>query len=313
MKKNNFALIGAGGFVAPRHLRAIRDNNQNLLAILDPNDSVGIIDSYFPDASFFTEFERFDRHCEKLRRKGEEKQIQYVSICSPNYLHDAHIRFALRADANAISEKPLVLNPWNADALISLEKETGREVYTILQLRLHPQIIELKKKIDNAKSKKKYDIVLTYITPRGKWYHYSWKGDMLKSGGIATNIGIHFFDMLSWIFGKSESNILHYYKEDKAAGFIELENANVQWFLSIDKNDLKEGDKTYRSITLNGEEIEFSDGFTDLHTKSYTEILNGNGFRIGEAMPSIEAVYEIRSATPLGLKGDYHPFLQKIK
>ncbi|MEO8511946.1 MAG: Gfo/Idh/MocA family oxidoreductase [Ignavibacteria bacterium] len=313
MKKNNFALIGAGGFVAPRHLRAIRDNNQNLLAILDPNDSVGVIDSYFPDASFFTEFERFDRHCEKLRREGDDKRIEYVSICSPNYLHDAHIRFALRADAHAISEKPLVLNPWNAEALISLEMETGREVYTILQLRLHPQIIELKKKIDAAKSKKKYDIVLTYITPRGKWYHYSWKGDMLKSGGIATNIGIHFFDMLSWIFGSPVSSTLHHYKEDKAAGFIELENANVQWFLSIDKNDLKKGDKTFRSITLNGEEIEFSDGFTDLHTKSYTEILNGNGFRIHEAMPSIEAVYEIRSAAPVGLKGDYHPFLKKIK
>ncbi len=313
MKKNNFALIGAGGFVAPRHLRAIKDNDQNLLAILDPNDSVGIIDSYFPEASFFTEYERFDRHIEKLRREGESKQVQYVSICSPNYLHDAHIRFALRADAHAICEKPLVLNPWNADALISLEKETGREVYTILQLRLHPQIIELKKKIDAAKSKKKHDIVLTYITPRGKWYHYSWKGDLLKSGGIATNIGVHFFDMLSWIFGKPVANTLHFHKDDKAAGLIELENANVQWFLSIDKNDLKEGDKSFRSITMDGEEIEFSEGFTDLHTKSYTEILNGNGYRIKEAMPSIEAVYEIRSAAPVGLKGDYHPFLKKMK
>ena len=313
MTKNNFALIGAGGFVAPRHLRAIRDNNQNLLAILDPNDSVGIIDSYFPEAAFFTEFERFDRHCEKLRRDGDDKRIHYVSICSPNYLHDAHIRFALRADANAICEKPLVLNPWNADALRSLEKETGKNVYTILQLRLHPSIIELKKKIEAAGNKKKYDIVLTYITPRGKWYHYSWKGDMLKSGGIATNIGIHFFDMLTWIFGDPKSNILHYYKDDKAAGLLELENANVKWFLSIDKNDLKEGDKTFRSITMDGEEIEFSEGFTDLHTNSYTEILNGNGFRIDEAMPSIEAVYEIRTSTPIGIKGDYHPFLNKFK
>ncbi|MBN8584486.1 MAG: Gfo/Idh/MocA family oxidoreductase [Ignavibacteria bacterium] len=313
MTKNNFALIGAGGFVAPRHLRAIRDNNQNLLAILDPNDSVGIIDSYFPEASFFTEFERFDRHCEKLRRDGDNKRIHYVSICSPNYLHDAHIRFALRADANAICEKPLVLNPWNADALRSLEKETGKNVFTILQLRLHPSIIELKKKIEAAGNKKKYDIVLTYITPRGKWYHYSWKGDMLKSGGIATNIGIHFFDMLTWIFGDPKSNILHYYKDDKAAGLLELENANVKWFLSIDKNDLKEGDKTFRSITMDGEEIEFSEGFTDLHTNSYTEILNGNGFRIDEAMPSIEAVYEIRTSTPIGIKGDYHPFLNKFK
>lgn len=313
MTKNNFALIGAGGFVAPRHLRAIRDNNQNLLAILDPNDSVGIIDSYFPEAAFFTEFERFDRHCEKLRRDGDKMRIHYVSICSPNYLHDAHIRFALRADANAICEKPLVLNPWNADALRSLEKETGKNVYTILQLRLHPSIIELKKKIEAAGNKKKYDIVLTYITPRGKWYHYSWKGDMLKSGGIATNIGIHFFDMLTWIFGDPKSNILHYYKDDKAAGLLELENANVKWFLSIDKNDLKEGDKTFRSITMDGEEIEFSEGFTDLHTNSYTEILNGNGFRIDEAMPSIEAVYEIRTSTPIGIKGDYHPFLNKFK
>lgn len=313
MTKNNFALIGAGGFVAPRHLRAIRDNNQNLLAILDPNDSVGIIDSYFPEASFFTEFERFDRHCEKLRRDGDNKRIHYVSICSPNYLHDAHIRFALRADANAICEKPLVLNPWNADALRSLEKETGKNVYTILQLRLHPSIIELKKKVEASGNKKKYDIVLTYITPRGKWYHYSWKGDMLKSGGIATNIGIHFFDMLTWIFGDPKSNILHYYKDDKAAGLLELENANVKWFLSIDKNDLKVGDKTFRSITMDGEEIEFSEGFTDLHTNSYTEILNGNGFRIDEAMPSIEAVYEIRTSTPIGIKGDYHPFLNKFK
>lgn len=313
MTKNNFALIGAGGFVAPRHLRAIKDNGQNLKAILDPNDSVGIIDSYFPEAAFFTEFERFDRHCEKLRRKGDDHRIHYVSICSPNYLHDAHIRFALRADANAICEKPLVLNPWNADALKSLEKETGKEVYTILQLRHHPSIIDLKKRIDADKSGKKYDIVLTYITPRGKWYHYSWKGDMLKSGGIATNIGIHFFDMLTWIFGKSKSNILHYYKNDKAAGLAELEKANVQWFLSIDKNDLKEGDKTFRSITMNGEEIEFSEGFTDLHTVSYKEILNGNGFRIDEAMPSIEAVYEIRTSQAVGLSGDYHPFLNRFK
>ncbi len=313
MKKNNFALIGAGGFVAPRHLRAIRDNDQNLAAIFDPNDSVGIIDSYFPDASFFTEYERFDRHCEKLRRKGEADRIHYVSICSPNYLHDAHIRFALRADANAICEKPLVLNPWNADALKSLEKETGRKVSTILQLRHHPSIIALKEKIDADKSGKKHDIELTYITPRGKWYHYSWKGDMYKSGGIATNIGVHFFDMLSWIFGEPEKNTLHYYREDKAAGLIELEKANVKWFLSIDKSDLNKGDKTFRSITMDGEEIEFSEGFTDLHTISYREILEGRGYTIDDALPSIKAVYEIRSAVPVGLVGDYHPFLKKIK
>lgn len=313
MEKNNFALIGAGGFVAPRHLKAIKDNKQNLLAILDPNDSVGVIDSFFPEASFFTEYERFDRHIEKLRREGEEKRVHYVSICSPNYLHDAHIRFALRADANAICEKPLVLNPWNAEALKSLEIETGRKVYTILQLRHHPSIIELKKKIDSAGKGKKHDIVLTYITPRGKWYHYSWKGDVMKSGGIATNIGVHFFDMLTWIFGKSISNTLHYSKEEKAGGLIELENANVKWFLSIDKNDLKAGDKTFRSITLNDEEIEFSEGFTDLHTISYREILEGRGFKIAEALPSIEAVFNIRSSNPVGLKGEYHPFLNKLK
>ncbi len=312
--KNNFALIGAAGYVAPRHLRAIKENNQDLVAILDNNDSVGIIDSYFPDAAFFTEFERFDRHSEKLRQMGDKKRIHYVSICSPNYLHDAHIRFALRADANAISEKPLVLNPWNADALKSLEKESGRKVYTILQLRLHPEILALKKKIEKAKTGKKYDISLTYITPRGKWYNYSWKGDIKKSGGIATNIGIHFFDMLIWIFGAVKTNTVHYYKEDRAGGVLELENANVKWYLSIDGADLPDKSrKTYRSILLDGKEFEFSEGFTDLHTKSYKEILSGNGFGIEVTKPSIEAVYEIRNASPLGLKGDYHPFLRKIK
>jgi UDP-N-acetyl-2-amino-2-deoxyglucuronate dehydrogenase len=313
MKKHNFALIGAAGFVAPRHLSAIKENGQNLEAIFDPNDSVGVIDSYFPGASFFTEYERFDRHCEKLRREDQARRIHYVSICSPNYLHDAHIRFALRADANAICEKPLVLNPWNADALKSLETETGKRVYTILQLRLHPSIIALKKKIESAKSNKRYDITLTYITPRGKWYHYSWKGNVGKSGGIATNIGIHFFDMLAWIFGKAKTNTLHYYKPDRAAGVLELENADIKWFLSIEKNDLPSGDKTFRSITINGEEIEFSEGFTGLHTLSYKEILEGRGFSIDEAKPSIEAVYEIRSSEAIGLKGDYHPFLKNLK
>jgi len=311
--KNNFALIGAAGYVAPRHLRAIKENNQNLVAILDNTDSVGIIDSYFPEASFFTEFERFDRHAEKLRLMGDKKRIHYVSICSPNYLHDAHIRFALREDANAICEKPLVLNPWNVDALKALEKESGRSVNTILQLRLHPQIIALKKEIDQAKAKKKYNIVLTYITPRGKWYHYSWKGDVGKSGGIATNIGIHFFDMLIWIFGGIKSNKVHYYKEDKASGVLELENADVKWYLSIDSADLPDKNhKTYRSILLNGKEFEFSEGFTDLHTKSYKEILGGKGFGIEVTKPSIEAVYEIRNSSPIGLKGEYHPFLKNI-
>jgi UDP-N-acetyl-2-amino-2-deoxyglucuronate dehydrogenase len=309
---NNFALIGAAGYVAPRHLRAIKDNGQNLAAIMDNKDSVGIIDSYFPDASFFTEFERFDRHCEMLRRAGEDERIHYVSICSPNYLHDAHIRFALRADANAICEKPLVLNPWNADALMALEKETGKRVFTILQLRLHPAIIALKEKIASLPKDKKHNIVLTYITPRGKWYHYSWKGDIVKSGGVATNIGIHFFDMLMWIFGTPKESKLHLYRADKAAGILELENANVQWFLSIDKNDLPDkNQKTFRSITMDGEEIEFSEGFTDLHTLSYKEILAGKGFGIDQAKPSIDAVYEIRHSDPVGLKGEYHPLLKK--
>jgi UDP-N-acetyl-2-amino-2-deoxyglucuronate dehydrogenase len=313
MKKNNFALIGAAGYIAPRHLKAIKENNQNLVAILDPNDSVGVIDSYFPEAAFFTEYERFDRHCEMLRRAGEEERIHYVSICSPNYLHDAHIRFALRADANAICEKPLVLNPWNVEALKSLEIETGRKINTILQLRHHPSIIELKKKIDSEKKSKKYDIVLTYITPRGKWYHFSWKGNKMKSGGIATNIGVHFFDMLAWIFGDTKNSILHYSSEDKASGLLELEKANVKWFLSLDKNDLAAGDKTFRLITIDGEEIEFSEGFTDLHTISYREILEGRGYGIDDAKPSVETVYEIRNSQAIGLKGDYHPFLNKIK
>lgn len=311
---NNFALIGAGGYIAPRHIRAIKETGQNLVAIMDPNDSVGIIDNYFPNASFFIEFERFDRHCEKLRRNGGGK-IDYFSICSPNYLHDAHIRFALRADANAVCEKPLVLNPWNADALIAMEQETGKKVSTILQLRLHPSIIALKKKFEKP-VKKKYDIELAYITPRGMWYHYSWKGDTNKSGGVATNIGVHFFDMLMWIFGKNQNSTIHISKRDKAAGLLELENANVKWFLSIDANDLPKmkdnQPKTYRSITINGEEIEFSDGFTDLHTISYREILAGNGFGINETLPSIETVYNIRNASPVGLKGEYHPYLKNL-
>lgn len=313
MKKHNFALIGAAGFVAPRHLRAIKENNQNLLAIIDPNDSVGIVDSFFPEAAYFAEFERFDRHCEMLRRSGDSERIHYVSICSPNYLHDAHIRFALRTDACAICEKPLVLNPWNADALKALEAETGKKVYNILQLRHHPSIIKLREQIHSEKSKRKYDVVLTYITPRGKWYDFSWKGNVHKSGGIATNIGIHFFDMLTWIFGKASMNTLHYFEPRKAAGLTELENAYVKWFLSLDRSDLPEGyNTTFRSITINGEEIEFSDGFADLHTVSYREILEGRGFGIEDCKPSIEAVYEIRNANPVGLKGDYHPFLKKF-
>jgi len=314
----NFALIGASGYIAPRHMRAIKENGQNLIAAVDKNDSVGIIDTYFPDASFFTEFERFDRHSEMLRRAGEEFRIHYVSICSPNYLHDAHIRFALREGANAICEKPLVLNPWNAEALHVIEKETGKTVNTVLQLRYHPSIVDLKKKISGPKSKKKHDIELTYITPRGKWYNFSWKGNVLKSGGVATNIGIHFFDMLTWIFGDVKNNILHLSEFNKAAGLLELENASVKWFLSIDRNDLPGhllSDKpvTYRSIKIDGKEIEFSEGFTDLHTVTYREILNGKGFGIIDALPSIEVAHKIRNSVPIGLKGDYHRFLVKTK
>ncbi len=313
----NFALIGAAGYVAPRHMRAIKENGQNLIAAVDNNDSAGIIDSYFPDASFFTEFERFDRHSEMLKRAGEEFRIHYVSICSPNYLHDAHIRFALREGANAICEKPLVLNPWNAEALSVIESETGNRVNTVLQLRHHPSIIELKKKIDESKSKKKYDVELVYITPRGKWYHYSWKGNILKSGGIATNIGIHFFDMLTWIFGEIKDSILHLSSNTRAAGLLELEKANVKWFLSIDRNDLPAhliSDKpvTFRSIKNNGEEIEFSQGFTDLHTVTYREILAGRGYGIKDALPSIDIAYRIRNSAPIGLKGEYHPILLQI-
>jgi len=292
-----FALIGVAGFIAPRHLMAIRETGNMLTAALDKFDSVGILDSYFPRADFFTEFERFDRHLEKLRRQG--KKIDFVSICSPNYLHDAHIRFAMRHQADAICEKPLVLNPWNLDALEEIERETGKKVYTIFQLRLHPAIVALKKEVDQAPPDKHYEVNLNYITSRGSWYHHSWKGDESKSGGVATNIGIHFFDMLMWIFGKttnSSTNILEY---DHAAGILELQRATIHWNLSINSNHLPErvaaeGKRTYRSLRIEDREIEFSDGFTDLHTRSYQQILSGNGFGISEARASIETVYKFR-------------------
>lgn len=314
-KKKNFAIIGVGGYIAVRHLKAIKDTGNNLLATLDPCDSVGIIDSYFPDSNFFVEFERFDRHIEKLRRSGTH--VDYVSICSPNYLHDAHIRFALRSGADAICEKPLVLNPWNVDALAEIEEESKGKVYNILQLRLHPSIIELKKKIDAGPKDKIYDIDLTYITSRGKWYDISWKGDIQKSGGIATNIGIHFFDMLIWLFGGVKQNIVHILQPNKGSGYLDLEKARVKWYLSLDYNDIpddikKSGQRTYRSITIDEKEIEFSGGFTDLHTRSYEEILKGNGFALKLAKPSIEAVYTIRNATPIGLKGEYHSMCKNI-
>ncbi len=310
----NFALIGLGGFIAPRHLKAIKDTNNDLMAALDPFDSVGIIDSYFPKADFFTEFERFDRHLDKNKREG--KQIDYLSICSPNYLHDSHIRFGLRTDADVICEKPLVLNPWNLSALKEIEKETGRKVYNILQLRHHQSIIELKEQIAKAPKDKVFDIDLTYITSRGNWYYTSWKGDKHKSGGIATNIGIHFFDMLMWIFGSVKENKINLYTHDRAAGYLELEKARVRWFLSINEDTLpeevrKKGDRTYRSILVEGKEIEFSKGFTDLHTVSYSEILKGNGYGLNDALPSVEVTQQLRESEPLGLKGEYHPFAKK--
>ena len=313
-RKTNFALIGAAGYIAPRHMKAIHDLGHNLTAILDKYDGVGIIDSYFPEADFFTEPERFDRHLDKLRRNGKGR-IDYVSICSPNYLHDSHIRLALRNNCDAICEKPIVLNPWNLDALAEIEKENGKRIYNILQLRYHPAILQLKKEIESSPKDKIHDIDLTYITSRGKWYHRSWKGELSKSGGIATNIGVHFFDMLSWIFGETRENIVHLLTDDRAAGFLRLKNARVRWLLSLDSDNLpddikKSGQKTFRSITIDGKEIEFSGGFTDLHTETYKEILKGNGFGLNDARPSIETVFTIRNSKPVGLKGDYHPFLK---
>ena len=311
----NFGIIGVAGYIAVRHLNAIKETGNNLLASLDRFDSVGRIDNFFPESDFFVEFERFDRHFDKLKRTGTK--IDYVSICSPNYLHDSHIRFALRHQAEAICEKPIVLNPWNVDALQEIENETGHKIYTVLQLRLHPKIRELYQTIMNGPKGKIYDIDLTYITSRGNWYPISWKGDIQKSGGVATNIGIHFFDMLGWIFGAEKKNIVHISEPHKAAGYMELENARVRWFLSIDYNDIPDiaketGQRTYRSITVDGKEIEFSKGFTDLHTLTYQEILAGRGFGLKDARQSVESAYIIRNAKPAGLHGDYHPILKKI-
>lgn len=304
----NFALIGAAGYVAPRHLKAIRDNGGRLAAAFDPTDSVGVLDSYFPDADFFNEFERFDRHLEKLKRSG--KGVDHVSVCSPNYLHDAHIRFGLRHGAHVICEKPLVLNPWNVAALKINEAESGRRVSTILQLRLHPVIAALKEKVAANTNGNKYDLDLTYITARGNWYYTSWKGDLQKSGGIATNIGIHFFDMLTWVFGMPQQNVVHLHTHDRAAGYLELEKARVRWFLSINAATLPPeatGKRSFRSITLDGEALEFSEGFTDLHTLSYEQILAGNGYGLDDALPSIQLAHDIRNANSVGLVGDYHP------
>ena len=281
-----------------------------LLAALDPNDSVGILDRYFPEADFFVEFERFDRHLDKLRRAGIP--TDYVSVCTPNYLHDAHVRFALKQGAAAVCEKPLVLNPWNVDALEELQQETGKLIYTILQVRHHPGIRALKERVEAAEGPAKHEVDLTYLTARGRWYYASWKGDPHKSGGIATNIGIHFFDLLTWIFGAVQRNVVHVHTHDRAAGFRELEKARVRWFLSINEALLPEaaraqGQRTYRSIQVDGKEVEFSTGFTDLHTRSYAAILAGDGFGIAEARPAIRLAHDIRTADPVGLQGEYHP------
>lgn len=310
-----FALIGAAGYIAPRHMRAIKDTGNQLVAAFDPNDSVGILDSYFPDASFFVEFERFDRHIDKMRRRGIA--ADYMAVCSPNYLHDAHVRFALRNNAHAICEKPLVLNPWNIDGLAEVEHDSGRRIYNILQLRLHPAIRALRDKVAAMPKDKMIDVDLTYLTSRGNWYHSSWKGEVQKSGGIATNIGVHFFDMLAWVFGKRSASIVHVHGPDVAAGYLEYEHARVRWFLSINADHLPPaalaaGKRTYRSILIGGQELEFSEGFTDLHTESYADILRGGGFGLTEARSAIEAVYDIRHAKVAGLTGDYHPILKTL-
>lgn len=304
-----FALIGAAGFVAPRHMKAIRETGNELIAAVDKSDSVGIMDTYFPKASFFTEFERFDRFLEKL--KLQLQKIDYLSICSPNYLHDAHIRYGLRYGSDVICEKPLVLNPWNLDALESLEKESGKTVNCILQLRLHPAVLSLKKKIENSPADKIWDVDLSYISTRGNWYYASWKGDESKSGGIATNIGIHLFDMLLWIFGPLKETIVHIKSHDRSSGYLELQKARVRWFLSINQDTLptyikERGGNTYRSLIIEGDEFEFSEGFNDLHTLSYLQIMNNLGYRIPDARPAVEITHAIRASKAVGLTVDSH-------
>jgi UDP-N-acetyl-2-amino-2-deoxyglucuronate dehydrogenase len=311
-----FALTGLAGYIAPRHLKAIRDTGNQLLAAVDPHDSVGVIDSYFPDAAFFTEFERFDRHLEQIKRRNGQHAIDYLTICSPNHLHDAHIRLALRVGADAICEKPLVLNPWNLDILQELEQEYGRRIWTVLQLRVHPLIRELKKRLDQEK-KKRHKVRLTYITSRGVWYRYSWKGDTEKSGGIGTNIGIHFFDLLMWLFGKPDNVELYVREENRMGGFLELPNADVEWFLSLENQDVPrefDGQRTFRSIAVDGEEIEFSGGFTDLHTRVYEETLAGRGFGVEDARASIELVHKLRTMDLTEKPGGIiHPKIEDLK
>lgn len=312
---HNFALIGAAGYIAPRHLKAIYATGNRVVAALDPNDSVGILDHYSTEIDFFTEFERFDRHAEKLHRGPSEGRIHYISICSPNYLHDAHCRQALRVGADVICEKPLVINPWNLDALQEIEEESGKRIHPVLQLRLHPRLIELKKRLDTPTTTK-HEVVLTYVTVRGKWYLYSWKGDINKSGGIATNIGIHFFDMLTWLFGHVQESHLHYSEPDCMSGYLELERARVRWFLSLDPRDLPFAiepgvNSTFRSITIDGEEIDFTGGFTDLHTSIYQEVLAGRGFGIDDIRPATELVYKLRQLTVRQTGESLHDFLAR--
>jgi UDP-N-acetyl-2-amino-2-deoxyglucuronate dehydrogenase len=310
----NFAIIGVAGFIAPRHLKAIRDTGNQLVAAIDPHDSVGVLDQYSFDVRYFSEIERFDRHLEKLRRGPEEKRVHYVSICSPNYLHDAHCRLALRVGANAICEKPLTINPWNLDALQEFECELGARIFTILQLRLHPKLLKLREQILQGSNSQQHEVCLSYITARGSWYHNSWKGSLEKSGGVATNIGIHFFDLLLWLFGDVGECRIHLSDSRRMAGFLELQRARVRWFLSVDAADLPfetqpGGRSTYRSITIDGEEIEFTDGFTDLHTRVYEKTLSGEGFGIEEARPAIELGHLIRT-TPVSSNDEKrHPLL----
>lgn len=312
----NFALIGAAGYIAPRHLKAIHDTGNVLSAAVDPHDSVGKLDEFFPEARFFTEIERFDRFLEKRRRGPEEDRVHYVSICSPNYLHDAHVRLALRVKAHAICEKPLVISPWNLDALEELEQESGCRVCNILQLRLLPSVVALKESLDNAPPRERADVCLTYVTRRGAWYDVSWKGSQEKSGGVAMNIGVHFFDLLLWLFGAAEKSELHLATPHKMAGVLELERARVRWFLSTDADDLpperrEAGQYAYRSLTYDGEELEFSSGFTDLHTRVYEEALAGRSPGIRDAQPAIELVYAINQSEVVSSHGNGHPFLRK--
>ncbi len=311
-----FALIGAAGYVAPRHMKAIKDTGNDLVAALDPSDNVGIIDSYFPEADFFTEFERFDRHIDMVRRRGVP--VNYIAICSPNYLHDAHVRFALRSAADAICEKPLVINPWNIDALAEIERETGRRIYPIYQFRLHPEIRALHKRVAEARADTIFNVELTYIATRGHWYGVSWKGDAQKSGGIALNIGVHFFDILQWVFGKKRESVVHINRPDTVAGHITYDRARVRWFLSTNYDYIplafkEKGRRVVRRILVDGKDVEFSEMMADLHTQAYAEILAGRGLTIEDAKPSIQTVYEIRNAVPVARSDDAHPLCRLVK